>query len=537
LTGLALSVAGLATAQDPVQIFNEQLTSHAAIAGAALSLTAGSMIGGDLAAGAAATLGAGSGHSTDESYQPNIYAGAATTLGASTIVNDIVAGGALTLGAHAHARYVSVGAAFTLGAGASVEPGTPGSVTSVDGAITTAQDMSNAVAQIHLAKNALYGLPTTSGADYQLPTTLTGGSFAPGVYHGTAVTFAANSQIQYENDTYLVNPVWVFNLDGAMNTGAMSTFVAPDSGTVIWNVGGALTLGAGTDFSGVALVEGAITAATSWVTCGNLYATAAISIGSLNEAALDCSVSAQQSAGLTVNEQNEVLLNGNAIDSDTPKCDYFGAKEIEWMTTKTPETSTRSAGDFIDSRGGERSELKQSRRQQGRRNSQMTAYAKVSGGGVYSVGFWTRNAPGWAHPSFDTTVTKEVFDACRTVLQNTFSKPVGEDTPECKYFGAKEMKWMTTKTPETLTRSAGDFIDKVSEFSRTKQARSGSDTNNRTMTAYALLGTDSYYKDLYKIHFWVKNVPGWTDESTKKYVQKNEYDACRAVLQNAFSTK
>jgi hypothetical protein len=245
------------------------LTSHAAIAGAALSLTAGSMIGGDLAAGGAATLGAGSGHSTDESYKPNIYAGAATTLGASTIVNDIVAGGALTLGANAHAHNVSAGAAFTLGAGASVVPSTPASFPEGNGAITTAQDMSNAVAQIRLAKGALYGLPTTSGADFQLPTTLTGGSFAPGVYRGTAVTFAANSQIEFINDAGLTNPVWIFNLDAAMNAGAMSTFVAPDSGTVIWNVGGALTLGAGTDFSGVALVKGAVTAATSWVTCGN----------------------------------------------------------------------------------------------------------------------------------------------------------------------------------------------------------------------------------------------------------------------------
>jgi len=337
LTGLAFSVAGLATAQDPVQIFNEQLTSHAAIAGAALSLTAGSMIGGDLAAGGAATLGAGSGHSTDESYQPNIYAGAAATLGASAIVNDIIAGGALTQGANAQAHNVSVGAAFTLGAGASVVPSTPDSFPEGNGAITTAQDMSKAVSQIHLAKDALYGLPTTSGADYQLATTLTGGSFAPGVYRGTAVTFAANSQIEFINDAGLTNPVWIFNLDAAMNAGAMSTFVAPDSGTVIWNVGGALTLGAGTDFSGVALVEGAVTAATSWVTCGNLYATAAVSIGSLNAAALDCSVSAQQSAGLTLNEQNEVLLDGNAINSDQPavaSCPYWTADELAEITDK-----------------------------------------------------------------------------------------------------------------------------------------------------------------------------------------------------------
>jgi hypothetical protein len=39
LTGLALSVAGLASAQEePVTIFTPQLISHAAISGAALSI-------------------------------------------------------------------------------------------------------------------------------------------------------------------------------------------------------------------------------------------------------------------------------------------------------------------------------------------------------------------------------------------------------------------------------------------------------------------------------------------------------------------
>ena len=377
-TGLALSVAGLATAEDPVQIFTHQLTSHAAISGAALSLTAGSMIGGDLAAGAAATLGAGSGRSgsssTHESYQPNLFAGAAVTLGASSVVNDIIAGAALTLGADAQARNVSagaaftmgassvvndiiagaaltlgaaaqgrnasVGAAFTLGAGASVEQVTPDSFARGNGGITTPIEMDNAVAQVQLAKDALYRLPTTLGEDYQLATTMTGGSFAPGVYHGSAVTFAANSQIQYKNDTGLVNPVWIFNLDSAMNVGAMSTFEALDldSGTVIWNIGGALTLGAGTDFSGVAFVEGAVIGVTSWVTCGNLYATAAISIGSINEAAVDCSVSAQKSVGLTVSTDNVVLLDGNAVNVDAPKCSDFAFEGLESFDAQASST-------------------------------------------------------------------------------------------------------------------------------------------------------------------------------------------------------
>jgi hypothetical protein len=191
-----------------------------------------------------------------------------------------------------------------------------------------------------------------------LPTTLTGGSFAPGVYRGTAVTIAANSQIEFINDAGLTNPVWIFNLDAAMNAGAMSTFVAPDSGTVIWNVGGALTLGAGTDFSGVALVEGAVPAATSWVTCGNLYATAAVSIGSLNDNALGCPVSAQQSAGLTVSMDNIALLDGSAINSHQPaeavaSCPYWTAYDLAIitdnpaMTFNSPHHSKDMSAEFL----------------------------------------------------------------------------------------------------------------------------------------------------------------------------------------------
>jgi hypothetical protein len=61
LTGLALFVAGLAHAQaagDSVKIFAEQLTSHAAISAAAISIAADSFVDGHIASQAAATTGA-----------------------------------------------------------------------------------------------------------------------------------------------------------------------------------------------------------------------------------------------------------------------------------------------------------------------------------------------------------------------------------------------------------------------------------------------------------------------------------------------
>jgi len=317
-TGLALSVAGLATAE--VEIFTGELTSHAVIAGAALSLTAGSMIKGDLAAGGAANIGAGSGDFDEPIYQPNLFAGGAVTIGASSVVKDISAGAALTLGANAKANKVSVGAAYKLDAGATVESKTTVGFSSEPGRIKTTSDMNAAIVQIKSSKDALYRLPVTPGQGYHLPTTMIGGSFAPGVYSGTVVTFAANSQIRYTNENNLENPVWIFNLHKGMNVGALSTFEAlvDGAGTVIWNIGGALTLGAGTDFSGVAFVGGAVSGVTSWVTCGNLYATAAVSIGSLNgapgAASTHCPLSAKALGKVTVTVDNDALLDGVAIN-------------------------------------------------------------------------------------------------------------------------------------------------------------------------------------------------------------------------------
>ena len=69
-----------------------------------------------------------------------------------------------------------------------------------------------------------------------------------------------------------------------MVVGAGNRFEIINAGpgaSVIWNLGGALDLGAGTSFVGTAFVTGAVTAATSNVGCGNLFATAAIGVGSI----------------------------------------------------------------------------------------------------------------------------------------------------------------------------------------------------------------------------------------------------------------
>jgi hypothetical protein len=63
------------------------------------------------------------------------------------------------------------------------------------------------------------------------------------------------------------------------------TIINTGGNTIIWNVGGALNLGAGTSFAGTAFINGSVSGATSSVSCGNLYAQGAVAIGSIGN---DC---------------------------------------------------------------------------------------------------------------------------------------------------------------------------------------------------------------------------------------------------------
>jgi hypothetical protein len=259
---------------------------------------------------------------------------------------------------------------------------------------------------------------------------------------------------------------------------------------VIWNVGGALTLGAGTDFSGVALVEGAITGATSWVTCGNLYATAAVSIGSLNEAALDCSVSAQQSAGLTVSMDNIALFDGSAINTDTPlACPYFGSEILDYfqvpaatwqvndsdgiakiLHSSTGETLEMAGYDdsysvYLDYRGLD------STYPMGASNTNVNVFKicwntltankaaadKLAAEKAEAVRVAAEKAKKLAAEKAEAEkLAAEKAEADRVAAEKA-KKLAAEKAeadrlaaePQCEYFGPKEVKWMTTRTPVT----------------------------------------------------------------------------------------
>jgi hypothetical protein len=286
-TGLALSVAGLANAGEPVKIFTEQLTSHAAISAAAISISADSYVDGHIASQAAVTTGAGS-------EVQNIVSGAATGIGAAAKTCDIFAGAAIAVGAGSTVGALTAGGAVTLGALVNRDV----MCVSAPAVVTSNFDAANA--QIKSAQSALDTLTASSSVDaYTLV-----GSMDNGVYEGGAITIPASTVITFDANGQ--DGVWIFNLSGAMTVGASSQFEiinAGDNNAVIWNIGGALTLGAGSTFLGTAFVEGAVSGATASVSCGNLYATGAISIGSIGSiGGENCKVAADQLADFAIED-------------------------------------------------------------------------------------------------------------------------------------------------------------------------------------------------------------------------------------------
>ncbi|ABM03562.1 gamma-D-glutamate-meso-diaminopimelate muropeptidase [Psychromonas ingrahamii 37] len=275
--------------------------SHAAIAGGAINIAASSTVNGDLAAQAAVVIGA-------NSVVHNIYAGAAVTTGALSTVENIFSGAAAGIGANAEAQNIHAGAAITLGASGQVQAVYAGAAITLGAGASTngvlnddangdqyadAEDIHNSgnmakvIAEITKTQSALSALKPSS-ANGPLYTTMGTRTLAPGVWEGSAVSIAASSTITFDADEYTDNKdhVWVINLSEALTVGASTHFEIiglgnGDTASIIWNVGAAVTLGAGTSFRGTAFVGGAVNAATSSVSCGHLYATGAISIGSI----------------------------------------------------------------------------------------------------------------------------------------------------------------------------------------------------------------------------------------------------------------
>ncbi|PKH03008.1 hypothetical protein CXF72_08770 [Psychromonas sp. MB-3u-54] len=281
------------------------LIGYSAIAVAAITIEADGFVSDDLGSQAAVNLGAGA--ETANLYAGaavttgagssagNIYAGEAAGIGADGTAGNIYAGAAVVIGAAGSAANLYSGTAISLGDGASVgDIYATGIITGTGANSTTAYtntassidayketlDTAKAIEQITSAQVILFGLYS----DFSLPTTLGTYTFEPGVYEGSALTITAESTITLDGKGE-ENPLWIFNFSGALSVGASTMFEITNAGagaSVIWNTGGAVTLGAQTSFIGTAFANGAISGgAGSNVSCGNLFSLAAIDISSL----------------------------------------------------------------------------------------------------------------------------------------------------------------------------------------------------------------------------------------------------------------
>ena len=373
LSSLFLSISGLAAA-DTVALLsstteNNDYKTYAGVAGAGMSVAAGSQINGHLAAQAALVIGAdtqaqnayaGAAVSTGAgSVVTNIYAGAAATIAANAIATKVVAGAAITAGGGAFADDFYAGAAITLGGGTQqrsydktshVYAGaayTGTLITKEEGEVEYQKsaggleahinalkngkasfDMATALNDIDAAYAALSSLTKTEDSNVQAYTLGTSVGVAtgpttlmPGVYQGGAVNMPADTVITFNAGSnghggYNNNQVWIINLTDALTLGAGTSFdmsKAGDNATIIWNVGGAVNLGAGTEFIGITIVKGAVTGATASLSCGNLYAKGAVSIGSIGSVnqygeGMKCTQSAAKinSFSITTDDQNTV---------------------------------------------------------------------------------------------------------------------------------------------------------------------------------------------------------------------------------------
>lgn len=282
-----------------------KLAKYSAISGAAMGVGANSIVSGNIASRNAVSVGAGSItgdlHSSNAAVNTgaggthgDIFSGAAAGIGANGTAGNIYAVDAIVLGAHGSMEDGHSGAAVSLAAGSSsLDIFATGAITGVGSDSQTSGyetarviddiaatfDVDVAMEKIADAQAALYDIDT----DFILTTGMASTSLEAGVYDGSALTITAGSVIQFDGQGQK-NPLWVINLDAALTVGANTTIEIINAGAgagVIWNIGGAVTLGAGTSFLGTAFVAGAISGATSEVSCGNLFSTAAIGIGSL----------------------------------------------------------------------------------------------------------------------------------------------------------------------------------------------------------------------------------------------------------------
>jgi hypothetical protein len=221
--------------EDPVEsVFNQAFLEHTAVAGQYVTFGAGASVNGHISAVTYATVGA-------EASVSNLSANA-VTVGAAGVAGEVY---------------------------------TSAYVGGVDSANTGLFEENSLVQdrlkEIDDAQESMFALQ----ADFELLPTTSSVTFVPGVYSAPALTTSANSTITLDGEG-AENPVWIFNLDTYLVTGAGTEIEIVNAGegaVVIWNAGNYVSLGGQTSFIGAAFASHYISGgAEATLTCGNLFA-------------------------------------------------------------------------------------------------------------------------------------------------------------------------------------------------------------------------------------------------------------------------
>jgi predicted acyltransferase (DUF342 family) len=249
---------------------------------AAVEIGASTVVRGPIIASAAVNTGASS------EVEKEIHAGAAVAIGANgRVAGDIVAGAASSIGAEAQVMNIYSGAAVSLGAGSSSKMVRAGAAISGGGATGyyPYADMSESLKTLADVKsvNGIELIASAQAALFNINSPYTnwtaGSTLTSGVYAADEFSMAANETITFDG-RHDQNSKFIINIAGNMTLGAGASIRYINSarpGNIIWNVGGALDLGAGSYFRGRALVAGAVTGAISEVH-GSVWAIGAVSL-------------------------------------------------------------------------------------------------------------------------------------------------------------------------------------------------------------------------------------------------------------------
>jgi len=295
---VALSAAGSVNAE--TDLLNYSIISGGEVNVAAQPEISGKNVGGDLAAQAAVIIGAnttanniyaGAAVTTgDGSQVKHIHAGAAAGVGANAVAYDVTADAAVVVGANGAVRDISAGAAITLGAGATYRNITKSTAITF-GAGSAGETESAKVEEFRVGGVANTADMTTKmnkikdelGTEHVLANVdpnkdLSGlilGQNSTSTLYFSAVNITADATLHILSDVTIIT-------SEAVTLGAGASINMYNGSKVKWILGGALNLGAGTNWQGETYVKGAVNASTSDV-CGNIFATGPVSVRSIGD--------------------------------------------------------------------------------------------------------------------------------------------------------------------------------------------------------------------------------------------------------------